>query len=135
RMYIVTPISREKRHGGPPRRTYAELALLALHRAGYPSSHPMMADLLGFVKGRSLESTYAAALQAIALAELDPTAQRDRTGQCGQFLIDSQCANGQWDYFGAKISDPPPAGPLRRRSEGPASGDNSVSRSEGRRVG
>jgi hypothetical protein len=129
RSEIVTPLTSEKRHGAAPRRTYAELALLALHRAGYADSHPMMVDLLGFVKGRSLESTYAAALQAMALAEIDPVAHRDRIRQCGQFLVDSQCANGQWDYHGAKVvlSDVPSTGILRRRSEGPPSGDNSVS--------
>jgi len=128
RVDLVTPITSEKRHGPAPRRTYAELALLALHRAGMPASHPLMVELLGFVRGRSLESTYAAALQAMALSEIDPVAHQDRIRQCAQVLVDSQCANGQWDY-GLKVvpGDVPATGPIRRRSEGPAAGDNSVS--------
>lgn len=128
RADLVTPFTSEKRNGPAPRRTYAELALLALHRAGTPASHPLMVELLGLVRGRSLESIYAAALQAMALAEIDPVAHRDRIRQCAQFLVDSQCANGQWDYSGkAAPGDVPPTGPIRRRSEGPAAGDNSVS--------
>jgi hypothetical protein len=124
---VVSTISSEKRHGPAPRRTYAELALFALHRAGTPVSHPMMVELLGLVKGRPIESTYAAAIQAMALAEIDPAAHHERIRQCAQVLADSQCANGQWDY-GTKMGLPevPATGRLKRRSEGPPSGDNSV---------
>jgi hypothetical protein len=124
---VVSTISSEKRHGPAPRRTYAELALLALHRAGAPASDPMMAELLGLVKGRSIESTYAAAIQAMALAEIDPAAHHERIRQCAQYLADSQCANGQWDY-GTMMALPevPSTGRLKRRKEGPPSGDNSV---------
>jgi hypothetical protein len=124
---VVSTISSEKRHGPAPRRTYAELALLALHRAGTPVSHQMMVELLGLVKGRPIESTYAAAIQAMALAEIDPAAHHERLRQCAQYLADSQCANGQWDYGTmSTLSNVPPTGRIRRRSEGPASGDNSV---------
>src|SRR6185436_2705710 len=122
-----TPIPSEKRHGPAPRRTYAELALLALHRAGTPASHPLMVELLGLVRGRSVESAYVAALQAMALAEIDPAAHQDRIRLCAQLLIDSQCANGQWDYAVKTLPDVPATGRIRRRQEGPAGGDNSVS--------
>jgi hypothetical protein len=127
RSELVAPIVSEKRHGTAPRRTYAELALLALHRAGIPDSDPLKSELLGLVKGRSIESTYVAALQAMALAEIDPAAHQGRIRECAQVLADSQCANGQWDY-GVKsaLAEVPPTGRIRRRSEGPASGDNSV---------
>jgi ferric-dicitrate binding protein FerR (iron transport regulator) len=127
RMDLVTPMVSEKRHGTAPRRTYAELALLALHRAGIPDTHPLKSELLGLVKGRSIESTYVAALQAMALAEIDPVAHHARIRLCAQLLVDSQCANGQWDYaVKPALSDDPAALQLRRRQEGPASGDNSV---------
>ncbi|HVE41936.1 MAG TPA: prenyltransferase/squalene oxidase repeat-containing protein [Planctomycetota bacterium] len=123
---IVAPMVSEKRNAPPPRRTYAELALLALHRGGYPDSHPVKAELLGLVRGRSVESTYIAALQAIALAEIDPAAHQDRIRLCAQLLVDSQCANGQWDYAVKSLPNVPATGRIRRRQEGPASGDNSV---------
>jgi len=127
RSDLVVPITSEKRHGTAPRRTYAELALLALHRAGIPDSDPLKAELLGSVKGRSVDSTYGAALQAMALAEIDPLAHHDRIRLCAQLLVDSQCRNGQWDYaVKLAVPDVPAAGRIRRRSEGPAAGDNSV---------
>jgi squalene-hopene cyclase-like protein len=127
RSDLVTPITSEKRHGAAPRRTYAELALLALHRAGVPDSDPLKSELLGVVKGRTIESTYAAVLQAMALAEIDPFSHQERIRLCAQVLTDSQCANGQWDYA-VKPALPgiPAGGRIRRRQEGPASGDNSV---------
>ncbi len=127
RADLVAPMLSEKRNAPPPRRTYAELALLALHRGGYPDSHPVKAELLGLVRGRSVESTYIAALQAMALAEIDPAAHQDRIRLCAQLLVDSQCANGQWDYAVKTLPDVPATGRIRRRKEGPAGGDNSVS--------
>ena len=127
RIDIVMPIAREKRHGTPSRRTYAELALLALHRGGYPDSHPLKAELLGLVNGRSVEATYVAALQAVALAEIDPVVYHERLRTCAQLLVDSQCANGQWDYnVKLALPDVPATGRIRRRAEGPPAGDNSV---------
>lgn len=124
---LVAPVVSEKRHGPAPRRTYAELALWALHRAGYPESHPMKQELLGMVKGRSIESTYSASVQAMVLAEIDPVAHHERIRLCAQLLVDSQCANGQWDYaVRLALPDVPSGGRIRRRSEGPANGDNSV---------
>jgi len=110
-----------KRHSAPPRRLYAELAALTLLRAGYPQSHPLVEECLGRALGRPLESTYVAALQArLGRPEL--------CRRVAQFLADTQCANGQWDYGRAvTILGPPPEGRIVRRGEGPASGDNSVS--------
>lgn len=127
RADLALPMSSEKRNAPPPRRTYAELALLALHRAEVPDAHPLKAELLGVVKGRSIESTYVAGLQAMALAELNPLAHHERIRYCAQLLVDSQCANGQWDYA-VKLATPdvPSTGRIRRRKDGPASGDNST---------
>ncbi len=127
RADLVLPMSSEKRNAPPPRRTYTELALLALHRGGYPDDHPLKAELLGTARGRSVESAYVAALQAMTLAEIDPAAHHDRIRYCAQLLVDSQCANGQWDYaVKLALPDVPPTGRIRRRAEGPPSGDNSV---------
>jgi hypothetical protein len=109
-----------KRHSAPPRRLYAELAALTLLRAGYSESHPLVEECLGRALGRPLESTYVAALQArLGRPEL--------CRRVAQFLADTQCANGQWDYGRAvTILGPPPEGRIVRRGNGPASGDNSV---------
>lgn len=100
------------RHGPAPRRSYGELALLAFHRAGYAADHPVVADLLGRTRTRPIESTYIAALQAMALSEIDPVEDRERIRDCARLLTQAQARNGQWDYGVAP---------------GAASGDNSVS--------
>ncbi len=100
------------RHGPAPRRSYMELALLAFHRAGYAPDHPVVADLLGRMLARPIESTYIAALQAMALSEIDPAAHRERIRECARLLSQAQARNGQWDYGVAP---------------GAANGDNSVS--------
>jgi hypothetical protein len=121
RTELFVPIADGKRHSAAPRRIYAELAALTLLRAGYPESHPLVEECLGRALGRPLESTYVAALQA-------RLGRPDVCRRAAQFLADTQCANGQWDY-GREVTvlGPPPQGRIVRRSEGPASGDNSVS--------
>ena len=121
RQDFFVPIADGKRHSAPPRRMYAELAALALLRAGYPESHPLVEECLGRALGRPLESTYVAALQA-------KLGRPDLCRRVAQFLADTQCANGQWDYGrSVTILGPPPDGRIVRRADGPASGDNSVS--------
>lgn len=121
RADLFVPMADGKRHSVPPRRLYAELAALALLRGGYPETHPLVEECLGRSLGRPLESTYIAALQA-------KLGRPDLCRRVAQFLADTQCANGQWDYGRAvTLLGPPPEGRIVRRSEGPASGDNSVS--------
>lgn len=121
RAELFVPLADGKRHSAPPRRIYADLAALALLRAGYPETHPLVEECLGRSLGRPLESTYIAALQA-------RLGRPDLCRRVAQFLADTQCANGQWDYGRAvTILGPPPEGRIVRRSEGPATGDNSVS--------
>jgi hypothetical protein len=127
RSDLVRVMEDGQRHDPAPRRTYGELAALALLGAGYPGSHPLVEELLGRSLGRPLESTYTASLRAALVAQIDPVGKRDSLRECAQFLVDSQCRNGQWDYgrpLGARGA--PPEGVVRRRSDGPASGDNSV---------
>jgi hypothetical protein len=127
RADLFVPLQDGNRHDVAPRRTYAELAALSLFRAGYSPSHPLVEELVGRALGRPLESTYVAALRAMLLSEIDPVGQRERISQCAQFLVDSQCSNGQWDYGRAvaTLSEIRP-GVIRRRGEGPANGDNSA---------
>jgi hypothetical protein len=118
---LFVPLADGKRHAAAPRRIYAELAALALLRAGYAEQHPLVEECLGRALGRPLESTYIAALQA-------KFGRPDLSRRVAQFLADTQCANGQWDYGRAvTILGPPPEGRIVRRADGPASGDNSVS--------
>jgi hypothetical protein len=109
RREIWSPIADGKRNGAAPQRSYAELALLAFRRAGYAPEHPVVADLLGRATTRPFESTYIAALQAMAL---DPAAHRERLRECARVLERAQAWNGQWDYNVAS---------------GAPNGDNSVS--------
>jgi len=118
---LFVTVADGKRHSAPPRRMLAELAALALLRAGYPEAHPLVEECLGRALGRPLESTYVAAFQA-------KLGRPDLCRRVAQFLADTQCANGQWDYGRAvTILGPPSEGRIVRRADGPASGDNSVS--------
>jgi len=45
-----------------------------------------------------LDRTYSVVLQAMILEELDRVKYQPRIAQCAQFLVDNQCANGQWSY-------------------------------------
>ncbi|HEX7898976.1 MAG TPA: hypothetical protein VF950_14530, partial [Planctomycetota bacterium] len=87
RRDIWAPIADGYRHGAAPVRSYAELALLAFRRAGYPTDHPVVADLLGRTLTRPIESTYIAALQAMAL---DPAVHRERIRECARLLERAQ---------------------------------------------
>jgi hypothetical protein len=82
-----------KRHAEAPPRTYAELAVLAL-----PGGDPLVEDMLDALLGKRIESTYTAALQAVALNRVDPVRHRERIRSCYRFLVENQCVNGQWDY-------------------------------------
>ena len=114
--------------------SYAELAALALAATDRfdPENDPACRKLLKTLLTKNLVSTYTASLQAMALAELDPVKYRARIAQCAQFLVDNQCANGQWSYGTPTdlpaVSAPPRKGVrirIRQLRTGPAKGDNS----------
>jgi hypothetical protein len=56
--------------------------------------------LFNHVVSRKLERTYAVALQAMILEEVNRVKFQTRIAQCAQFLLDAQCQNGQWSYGG-----------------------------------
>jgi hypothetical protein len=81
-----------------------ELILLTLVHAGVSSKDATYQALLQRILAVDLKRTYNVALQAMVLEEIDRVRYQDRIWQCAQFLLDNQCANGQWSY-----GDPTPA--------------------------
>jgi hypothetical protein len=81
-----------------------ELILLTLLVSGVGDFDPAVQKYLKSVLVAPLGRTYNVTLQAMALEELDRVRYQDRIAECAQFLVDNQCANGQWTYFG----DPSP---------------------------
>jgi hypothetical protein len=134
-----------------------ELILWTLVHSGTSDADPDVLKLLNVVIAKKLERTYNVALQAMILEELNRVKFQNRIAQCGQFLVDAQCANGQWSYAGpAQMGVPTTAArsdvaslgkvfaadsitgarvkpkvtrtiTIQRTQEGPATGDNSNS--------
>ncbi len=77
---------------------YDELVLWTWLHGGMAQADPEFQKVLGRMLDRRLERTYAVALQAMVLEELDRVAWQGRIQQCAQFLLDNQCRNGQWGY-------------------------------------
>jgi hypothetical protein len=131
-----------------------ELILWTFVHAGIPESDPDLQRRLKQMLEGPLDRTYRVALQAMILEELDRVAYQQRLWQCAQFLVDTQCTNGQWNY-GAPVDlpkgTPSPARapvptvakldgdgrrlkpklvrkiPVKKTRDGPAEGDNSNS--------
>jgi hypothetical protein len=75
------------------------LILYTLIKAGgIQRTRPEFQQVLDSVLNRAIESTYQAAVTAIALEALDSQKYSSYIKNCAQFLIDNQCDNGQWDY-------------------------------------
>ncbi|MGH9784026.1 MAG: hypothetical protein ACRD88_07555, partial [Terriglobia bacterium] len=74
-----------------------ELILLTILHAG-AEDQPRFKDLFNKMLQAPLEATYSVALQAMVLEEFDRVKYQGRIHQCAQFLVDNQCANGQWTY-------------------------------------
>jgi hypothetical protein len=106
-----------------PNQSKDALVLMALASAGAPRDGAAFRQALEASLARPVATTYRAATLAQALAAIDAKAHAARLRDCAQFLVDNQCANGQWDY-GRPVEASPPAGALRRRAAGRPSGDN-----------
>jgi hypothetical protein len=130
-----------------------EIILLTLLHVGVGPDDPKVKELLSRILVCPLDRTYNVSLQAVCLEELDRVRYQNRIAQCGQFLIDNQCLNGQWSYGEpspsaggmsgneGRASARPELGPdgkrakpkvekklpLARTRTGPAAGDNSNS--------
>jgi ferric-dicitrate binding protein FerR (iron transport regulator) len=99
--------------------------------------------LMKILDDRRENATYSVALRAMILEELNRNAYQGQLLRYAQVLVDNQCANGQWDYrVVTPIPDEPieliPVDPsrgggarqkfaVRKRREGPPTGDNSNS--------
>jgi len=74
------------------------LILWTFIHAGVPQEDPKFKTLLDAVMSEPLEKTYKVALTAMCLEEIDRVKYQEKIAQCGQFLVDNQCKNGQWNY-------------------------------------
>jgi hypothetical protein len=98
-----------------------ELILLALLHAGVPSDDAKVQELLKKILEAPIEHTYKAAVQAMALEELDRVKHQKRIYHCAQFLVDNQATNGQWHYGKPTSLGAPPKGtPTEGRSAAPS---------------
>jgi len=86
------------KYGTINKRRSEELILWTFTHGGVPENDPEFEQLLKTVLESPLEWTYNVSLQAMILEELDRVKYQNRIAQCAQFLIDNQCANGQWSY-------------------------------------
>lgn len=76
---------------------YEEIVLYTLAHCGVAMKNEFN-SLLKDVLELPLDRTYHVALQAMALEAIDRIKYQARIADCAQFLVDNQCANGQWDY-------------------------------------
>jgi hypothetical protein len=90
--------SRIGKYGSINRRRSEELILWVFAHSGVPENDPDFENLLKTVTETPLEWTYNVSLQAMILEEIDRVKYQGRIAQCAQFLVDNQCANGQWAY-------------------------------------
>jgi hypothetical protein len=88
-----------------------ELVLLTFVHAGVPETDEKFQEYFRKMTERPLERTYCVVLQAMILEEVDRVKYQARIFQCAQFLVDNQCANGQWSYGEptAYVKEPPPS--------------------------
>jgi hypothetical protein len=148
---VSEPFKHKARTQAEVQQSYLELVVLTLAHSGlYPEDDPKMQELLQLMLKKEIETTYTAALQAMALQKINPSKYVLRIMQCAQFLVDNQADNGQWCYGEkTKVDDlkPPKEEPtvategqskkkkaptvpkivITKRRKGPPSGDNSNS--------
>lgn len=74
------------------------LILWTFIHSGVPQDDAKFKTLLDKVLSDPLEKTYKVALTAMCLEEIDRVKYQEKIAQCGQFLVDNQCKNGQWSY-------------------------------------
>jgi hypothetical protein len=127
-----------------------ELLLLTFLHAGVPIDDPKVQEFFKGMASAPMKRTYKVALQAMCLEKIDAAKYQERIAACAQFLVDNQCANGQWSYGNmteasqkpVAVVDPKPAVAtggkpgakpklpkiaIQKKSDGPEKGDNSNS--------
>jgi hypothetical protein len=96
-----------------------ELVLWTYLRAGVKPSEPEFQFLFKDMMDRRLEATYAVALQAMILEDLDRAKYQWRLHKCAQFLVDNQSGGG-WGYGASSTAaDSLPAGDASLDAAGP----------------
>lgn len=85
-------------HGASKDFPYDELIAYTLLHGGASPEDPAFQKLIRKIVDAPLKKTYNVSLQALLLQKLDARKYAYRLAQCGQFLIDNQCKNGQWGY-------------------------------------
>ncbi len=93
--FLRTAPSPAHDHAGPHS---DELILWTMIHAGVPETDGKFQELVTKILGSPLERTYKVALQAMIFEELNRVKYQNRIWQCAQFIVDNQCANGQWSY-------------------------------------
>jgi hypothetical protein len=117
--YLKTAVSPEWSFGV---KDSDEFILLTLIHAGVSESEPRFQELLKKVLDSPLETTYEVAVQAMALEELQRVKYQGRIWMCAQFLVDNQCANGQWSYGKPSVAAQDPGIPTTGGGSDQASG-------------
>ncbi|HXX94437.1 MAG TPA: hypothetical protein VEN81_12445 [Planctomycetota bacterium] len=79
-----------------------ELFLWTFIHARVPATDPKFKELFQNATKSALHRTYKVALLAMSLEEMDRVRYQEKIAQCAQWLVDTQCTNGQWSY-GAKL--------------------------------
>ena len=77
-----------------------EIVVLTLNHANVKADNPTYVKCLESMLSAKLQYTYRVALQAMALQRLDAKKYKDRIAECAQWLVDTQCVEGEWGYPG-----------------------------------
>ena len=78
-----------------------ELVMLTLSHARVPKDNEVFQKGLKAMTDSKLQYNYRVALHAMALAHINPEEHRGRLAHCAQWIVDTQCAGGEWGYAGA----------------------------------
>jgi hypothetical protein len=97
---LRTPISMTWEPGSPGSRRHSmiPIAVLTLRHGGVDPNDDAFKRLFDAMMSMKIETTYTAALMAMALQKIDPVRYQSRIAECAQYLIDNQAKNGQWCY-------------------------------------
>jgi hypothetical protein len=114
---------------GSNRHNLMPLAVLTLRHGGVPLDDPDFRKMLDKMLGDPIETTYTAAVQAMALQKIDPVKYQNRIAQCAQYLLDNQCKNGQWCY--GHLTDVGNIPAAREEAVGGGGGGNKFSTGKG----
>ncbi len=77
-----------------------ELVVLTMSHAGANLKNPVFAKGVEILEKAVPRFTYRTALQAMALAEVNPRRYQSKIAHCAQWLVDQQLTGGDWGYPG-----------------------------------